>query len=268
SYPKSGNTWVRLFLANYLMPSDQPVGINDVARIGTGDAMLRHYHAVSGGRFDSTDIYGTIRLRERVLRGIVGNNADINFVKTHTRRTVVSGIDLFPPQYTKSAIYVIRNPLDMVLSYARHFSMTHEQASEAVCHSDNALAPDAKNVAQFLGSWSDHVASWTSFSAYPVLVLRYEDLLQQPETEFAKLIKHVGATMSAERLQTSIRHSSFDQLKQQEQQQGFIERAPKDESFFTKGQAGVWRDELDPALVKRIKQANKRLMKQYGYWND
>ena len=268
SYPKSGNTWMRFFLANYLTNSDRSVSINELHRFGTGDAVAQHYAAVSGGFVGTTAIEPTLRLRPKVLQGIVSNNADVNLVKTHNRRDVAWGVELIPDQYTRSAVYVIRNPLDMVLSYARHYDMTHKQATDAVCHTDNALAPDSNNVVQFLGSWSDHVASWTGKSSYPVLVLRYEDMLQQPETEFAKLIEHVGATMSAERLQTSIQHSSFDQLKQQERQQGFIERAPKDKSFFTKGQAGVWRDELDPVLVKRIKQANKRLMKQYGYWND
>ncbi len=28
SYPKSGNTWVRIFLTNYLLDSDEPADIN------------------------------------------------------------------------------------------------------------------------------------------------------------------------------------------------------------------------------------------------
>lgn len=268
SYPKSGNTWVRFFLANYLTNSERSVSINELYRFGTGDALARHYHAVSGGFVDTTAIEATLRLRPKVLQGIVSNNADVNLVKTHNRRDVAWGVELIPDQYTRSAIYVIRNPLDMVLSYARHYDMTYKQATDAVCHIDNALAPDATNVVQFLGSWSDHVGSWISKSSYPVLVLRYEDLLSQPEKEFARVINHFGMNVEAGRLRRAIKHSSFDQLKAQEQKQGFIERAPKDKAFFAKGQAGAWRSELDPALVKRIRQSNKRLMKQYGYWND
>ena len=268
SYPKSGNTWIRLFIANYITNSERAVSINELFRFGTGDVLARHYEAASGGTIDTTAIEATVQLRPKVLRGIVSNNADINLVKTHNRRGVAWGVDLIPPEYTRSAIYVMRNPLDMVLSYARHYGMTHEQAAHAICHSDNALAPDASNVVQFLGSWSDHVASWNSKSRYPVLVLRYEDLLLQPEKEFARVIEHIGMTVEPRRLQRAIGHASFDQLQKQEKQQGFIERSPTDNAFFGKGQAGRWRDELDAALVKRIRQANKRLMKQYGYWND
>lgn len=268
SYPKSGNTWVRLFIANYVTNSSDPVPINQLYRFGTGDAQAKHYAAVSGGKANHADVDASLALRDRVLRGIVSNNADINLVKTHSRRAVARGVELIPPQYTRSAVYIIRNPLDMVLSYARHYAMTIEQAAEAVCHPDNAIGADANNTVQFLGSWTDHVSGWTSFAPYPVLVLRYEDMLTEPDTAFAKVVKHMGMDVDAERLERAIKHSSFDQLKQQEQASGFVERAPKDTAFFAKGQAGQWRDQLDPALVKKIRQANKRLMKQYGYWNE
>ena len=43
SYPKSGNTWTRIFLANYLMNADSPVPINEVHRFGMGDSITRTY---------------------------------------------------------------------------------------------------------------------------------------------------------------------------------------------------------------------------------
>ena len=268
SYPKSGNTWLRLFLANYVLNRKNPLPLNEIHKFSNGDTIAAMYHAAAGRPIDVHDIELTMRLRSHVLRRIINNNADVNLVKSHSCRVVAFGRDHHPAQYTRSAVYVVRNPLDMVLSYARHYGIAQEQAAEQICHSDNANAPTSSTVVEFLGSWSDHVASWTGKSSYPVLVLRYEDMLTQPETEFAKVVKHFDMTVDEERLQRAIEHSSFDQLKQQEQTQGFIEASNKGAAFFTKGQAGAWRAELDPVLVKRIKQANKRLMKQYGYWND
>ena len=268
SYPKSGNTWVRLFVANYIMNKPDPLPINQIHKFGTGDSIASMYHAAAGRVIDTADIPLSVQLRDRVLRGVISNNADINLVKTHNRRVVAYGCALIPEKYTKSAIYVVRNPLDIVLSYARHYGIDQSQAAEQICHTDNANAPTDRTVAEFLGSWSDHVASWTSKGSYPVLVLRYEDMLSQPETEFAKVVEHFGMTVDEARLRRAIDHASFDQLKQQEQKQGFIEASDKGAAFFGKGQAGQWRDELDLALVKQIRLANKRLMKQYGYWND
>lgn len=268
SYPKSGNTWVRLFVANYILNRPDPLPINQIHKFGIGDSIAAMYSKVAGRTIGVSDVALSLQLRDRVLAGVVANNADINLVKTHNRRTVAHGVQMIPEKFTRSAIYVMRNPLDMVLSYARHYGIDHAQAAEQICHPDNANAPTDRTVAEFLGSWSDHVESWTGKSAYPVLVLRYEDMLSQPETEFAKIVAHFGMDVDEERLQRAIQHASFDQLKQQEQQHGFNEASDKGAAFFGKGRAGQWRDELDPVLVKQIRQANKRVMKQYGYWNE
>ena len=82
SYPKSGNTWTRIFLANYLMNSDKPVPINQVHRFGMGDSIPRMYQMVAGRQIDVRDYQETLKLRDKVLAGIVANKADVNFVKT------------------------------------------------------------------------------------------------------------------------------------------------------------------------------------------
>jgi hypothetical protein len=75
-------------------------------------------------------------------------------------------------------------------------------------------------------------------------------------------------TVDQERLERAIRHCSFDELRKQEEKSGFIEKSEHSDRFFSKGQAGHWRTELDPELARTIRQSNKRMMKQYGYWND
>ena len=161
SYPKSGNTWLRIFLANYLLNAERPVPINEVHRIGLGDAVEATYRMVAQGLFDPSDLHQVLALRPRVLKAIVANGADINLVKTHNRRGRALGVMLIPPELTRSAIYIVRNPLDMVLSYARHYGLSIERAVEAIGRSDNALGSADGAVYQFLGNWSDHVRGWT-----------------------------------------------------------------------------------------------------------
>lgn len=267
SYPKSGNTWMRIFLANYLANLSKPLSINEAHRFGTGDSIPEMYVKVAGRPIDTNDYNVTLKLRNRVLGGIVANNADINFVKTHNCRNVAFGVELIPPQVTRQAIYIMRNPLDMLLSYARHYGMTQEQAAEAIGRSDNANSPDQTNTWQFLGSWSEHVKTWTEASAFPVLTLRYEDLLEDPETHFAKALDFLGVPVEAERLEKAIRFSSFKELKKQEETTGFTEKSPNSERFFAKGEAGQWKDELDPALVSRVRREHKRMMKKHEYYS-
>ena len=268
SYPKSGNTWVRIFLANYLANKTDALPINQAHRFTIGDSDVKLFARVAGGPLDVSDMGHTVQLRDRVLASIAGNGSDVNLVKTHNRRADGWGVPLIPPQYTRSAIYIMRNPLDMVLSYARHYGETHEQATESICRCDNGISPDESHVAQFLGSWQDHVDSWTGFAPYPTLVLKYEDMLSDPEDSFGKVIRHFGMEPDPARLKKAIRHASFKELQKQESEAGFVERPPNSEAFFTKGESGQWKNDLAPELVKKIRQVNKRAMKKYGYWNE
>lgn len=265
SYPKSGNTWTRLFLANYLSNAQVPVPINAAHRFAMGDGILTMYHRVAGRAVDPQDLSLCLRLRDGVLRGIVANGADVNFVKTHNARVAPGGVDLIPDRYTRSAIYIIRNPLDMVLSYARHYGITHEDATLKICHPDNANLPTATSVAQYLGSWDNHVKSWMAYAPWKRLLLRYEDLLDDPETQFAKVLELVGVPVEAERLHRAIRFSSFDELSKQEEAEGFIERPNESRKFFSKGQKDQWKTDLDPALADMIRERMGETMKRYGY---
>jgi hypothetical protein len=265
SYPKSGNTWARIFLANYIANAKEPVPINNAHMVALGDSVTKMYRMVAGGALDVGDIERCLHLRPKVLRGIVANNADINLVKTHNARVVARGVPLIPPEVTRSAIYILRNPLDMVLSYARHYGMTHDEAVHAVCHPDNANPPDEETVTQFMGPWSEHVRSWTAKSDYPVLVLRYEDMLADPRACFAQVVQHLGMPLDVERLDRAILFSSFKELSEQEKRQGFIEKSAESERFFAKGQKDQWKTDLAPRLVKKMKHAHRKVMKKYGY---
>ncbi|MFD1157255.1 sulfotransferase domain-containing protein [Roseovarius aestuarii] len=268
SYPKSGNTWTRAFLSNYLINPEQPIPINQMNRFGMGDSIAKTYHMVAGREINMGDLGLVLSLREKVLRGIVANNADINFAKTHNIKSIAQGVELIPDRFTRSAIYILRNPLDMVLSYARHYGMSAEQATKMIGSKDNASAPSKTNAADYLGTWSAHVESWTAAANYPVLVLRYEDLLEDPETHFAKAVEHVGLPVDEKRLKKAIKFSSFKELSKQEKKGGFVEKSEQAKTFFTKGTSGYWKDELDKDLVRRIRRDHRIVMKRYGYYDD
>jgi hypothetical protein len=265
SYPKSGNTWTRLFLANYLANTSQPFPINQAHRFASGDAIVKMYNQVAGRVIDPQDLRLTMQLRDKVLRGIVANNADVNFVKTHNARLAASGKDLIPDRYTRSAIYILRNPLDMVLSYARHYGITPEEAARQISHHENANLPTERTVAQYLSSWDNHVRSWMTYAPWKRLLVRYEDLLDDPETHFGKMLEHIGVPVDPERLSRAIRFSSFEELSKQEEKQGFIERSEESEKFFSKGRKDQWKTDLDPEIADRLRERFAETMRKYGY---
>ncbi len=145
SYPKSGNTWLRIFLANYIFNPDQPVPINQVHRIGMGDSVAKAYRMVARARGetvpDTFDPDATLRLRYGVLRGVTNNGAEVNFLKTHNQNFTLHGVELIPRALTRAAIYVMRDPRDMLISYARHYG--HDLETAAVATSSAISAPSA-----------------------------------------------------------------------------------------------------------------------------
>ncbi|MEL7255254.1 MAG: sulfotransferase domain-containing protein [Pseudomonadota bacterium] len=268
SYPKSGNTWARMFLANYLVNGDQPFPINQAHRFAMSDSALQTYKMVAGRPVDPRNADDVLRLRDRVLQGVVANGADVNFVKTHNMPGRIKGHFMIPNKFTRSAIYVVRNPLDVVLSYARHFGRNKERAVQSLARADNWIAPTEHLVPQYLGRWDAHVKGWTKPADYPQLVLRYEDLLTDPAAEFTKLLEHVGIPVEPARLQKAVEFSSFKVLAGQERSGGFDEKSTQATAFFSKGQSGQWKDDLAPELVEKIKAEHGKTMKKYGYLDE
>ncbi len=265
SYPKSGNTWLRIFLANYLFNLDRPVPINEVHRIGMGDSVANAYRKVAKGEFDVHDVRQTLRLRNAVLQAVVNNGAEVNFLKTHNKRGAINEVELIPRKFTRGAIYVMRDPRDMVFSYARHFGYDVDGASQAICAPMNGAVPDKSVVTQWFGSWSDHVRSWTRGKGFPLLTLRYEDMQSNPTLAFGRVLKFIGMPVDAARLEKAIRFSSFDEVRKQESEKGFIEKSAVAERFFHSGTSGQWRNDLPPALADRIVVANGETMREFGY---
>lgn len=265
SYPKSGNTWTRIFLANYLFNRSEPMPINEVHRIGLGDSIAKAYRMVAKGPFDTADHRAMLALRGRVLKGIVANDADINLVKTHNLHGPAFGVQLIPPQLTRAAVYILRNPLDVTVSYARHYGHTLAEAAESISRDDNTTAADASSVKQYLGNWSRHVHSWTRTRDFPVLTLRYEDMQTDPATAFTRLLNHLKVPLDAERLDRAIRFSAFSELSAQEDKASFIEKSSNSEKFFHTGTSGQWQSVLPPEVVARVRKDHGAVMLEYGY---
>ena len=265
SYPKSGNTWTRIFLANYIVNGEQPVPINQVHRFGMSDAIAKTYQMVDKGRYNPTDRMRHLSIREKVLQGISNNGADLNFVKTHNENGKAFGTQLILPRFTRSAIYIVRNPMDVVISYARHYGLTPSKAVEAISRADNTVSADDKNVEQYLGTWSKHVRSWTQARGFPVHVMRYEDMKTDPQSAFAGLLKFLTIPVDDTRLDKAIRFSSFDELRAQEDSQGFIERSGNMDKFFHSGTSGQWEGVLTDDEVERLHTKHGETMRKFGY---
>lgn len=265
SYPKSGNTWLRIFLANYLFNTKRPLPINEVHRIGIGDGVPEAYRAVAGPDFDPNNLEQCLTHRDAMLRAIVRNGAEVNLVKTHNTRGKVRGTRLIPPELTRAAIYVLRNPLDVAVSFASHYNAKHDDVVRAFSDRSHILAGNEKSVLQVLGGWSAHVDRWTDAAEFPVLVLRYEDMQRDPASCFGAVIEQLGISIDPERLQRAITHSNFEELQAQEAARPFVENSQHQERFFRAGKTEQWRDVLSRKQIDTIKRQQGKQMRRFGY---
>ena len=266
SFPKSGNTWLRLFLANYLFDRAEPVPLEQASRIAPSDALARPYAQHAFGRLDAEDHEAVLKLRPRVLEAMTANGADVNFVKTHHRNDAAFGFPLIPPDATRGALYVLRHPFDVAVSYAHHFACGLDMAVESLCSEDTVTrSPDGTIVAQYLGSWTTHLQTWRREKRFPVHVMRYEDMKADPERTFGGALRFVGAPLDPKRLAKAVDFSSFERTRAQEEAGGFGEKPAHAERFFRSGRSGEGAETLSDDHKAKIVRAHGAAMKRHGY---
>lgn len=263
SYPKSGNTWLRAFLANYLANAETPVDINAFAQYSLADNQLRPYRELSGV---ATPTDGDInRLRPRVHAGYAASGPGIVLVKTHNAIARLDGVPTITPEVTAGALYVIRHPCDVVISFADHYGIAVDAAIRTLNADSAATLPGDKVTFQFLSSWSQHVTGWTRAPGLRRHVLRYEDMLKRPDETFAAVVQFLKLPLESDRLARAIRFSSFDELRAQEARHGYVEGSRKAERFFRAGKAGGWRAVLTAEQIAAIETRHRAVMAEYGY---
>ena len=265
SYPKSGNTWVRTFLHNLMLNADRPADLNDLTEFTIGDGNKVWYEQVTDKPFDSFSPEEIAALIPRVQQAYAQSRPDSVFVKTHNWLGKAFDIPLITPEFTAGAIYIVRNPLDVVISLSDHYGMSIDRGVEMMNDLEAYSAETDRKLADYLSSWSNHVTSWQTMDKRARHILRYEDMLYKPEKTFGALAKFLGLKPPKDRLKRAIKFSSFETSRNLEAEKGFNERSDKAEKFFRVGKAGQWKTMLSPEQVEKIVTAHYDVMKEFRY---
>ncbi|MGF1641272.1 MAG: sulfotransferase domain-containing protein [Rhodospirillales bacterium] len=265
SFPKSGNTWLRAFLANYLRGGRLPEDVNKLPNFSYGDMRIEYYEQISGRKAEELD-YDTInRLRPRVHRFLAEAHPGLVLVKTHSILSAIEDVPTITPDVTFGAVYVVRNPFDVAVSFGHHYGLSTENAVKAICYKGLETVPTPGHILQVLSDWSTHLKGWLEAPGLYRHLMRYEDMTRSPTRTFGGVLDFLKVARDRERLKRAIRHSSFNVLSGQERQSGFVERSRTAERFFRKGEVGGWRRELTPAQVDFIVQHHREAMTSMGY---
>jgi hypothetical protein len=265
SYPKSGNTWLRSFLANLIANRPTPVALADLPNYGRLEADPELYSQAAGRPSAELDFAQLCALRPKVHMALAAAAPRTVFVKTHSMAGALDGVPLLTPQVSAGAICIVRNPLDVAISMAHHFGIGFDEAIDYLGDERAATENSALFVTEFLGSWSQHVRSWADMDSARILVLRYEDLLQKPAKTFGKVARLVGLDTDRSRVERAIAHASFASLAGMEKRDGFIEVPIKGKQFFRAGRANQWREVLTGEQVRRIIARHREQMLRFRY---
>ena len=265
SYPKSGNTWLRAFLLNLMTDADEPVDINKMAALTQGDSQAKWYAGFDARPPTALGAEDLARLRPQVHARIAESSPDSVFVKTHNALVEVAGAAMISQSATAGVIYVVRNPLDVALSYADHLGVTVDDILTLMAERGFETPASASHVPEHHSDWSSHVKSWTQV-AHPALhVVRYEDMAARPVVTFAAIARFLGLDPPREALSRVVRFASFKVLRAQEKISGFVERTPVQKSFFRAGKPGGWRKQLSKAQVRRMLDVHREQMQRFDY---
>lgn len=265
SYPKSGNTWLRAFFHNFMRDPDRSYDINKLSDLTVGDSQAVWYHEIDPRPASQYTIAEVQAMRPAVHRKIAALSPDSILVKTHNALVEHDDTSLVTLDVTAGAIYIVRNPLDVVVSLSHHSGLSID-ATIARLNELNALVANTdENVYEFHGSWSENVESWTRTPSPQLHIVRYEDMLEAPARTFGAIVKFLGIEASRARIEKGVRLSSFRVLQEQERRNGFRERPPQAKAFFREGKAGQWRKALTREQVASVVEANRAQMERFGY---
>lgn len=265
SYPKSGNTWVRLFLDAYFLGE---LDINEIVT-SIGDNGIERYNV----GYDADLWRWPIDIQQltrgmAMLRTVLAYNdtphGDLPlFVKTHQSNAVANGVELLPAALTKATIFIVRDPRDVFPSFANHMGSDLETAFEQITDKYQVLAAQKHRVGDFISSWGASTEAYLSSDQHNTLVVSYENLRKDPVSEFSSILRHSGIEPDMDRVRSAVDLTELSKLRKKEQDAGFGEGSDKaKDPFFNTGEVGK---SIPSQYKSRLERAFRKTMLTLGY---
>ena len=274
SYPKSGNTWLRSLLSGYFFSRDGSFSFDLLKYIDQYPSAP--YFEKYKDLFLKPESTSKYWLQEQVR---INNDKKLRFFKTHNALCKIDNNSFTDEKNTLGAIYIIRDPRNVLSSLAHHYQIDKGQALEFM--KDEKRCVIEKTQDRFLGfnalfSWTFHQKSWSECKKFPILTIRYEDL--ETETyqtlkkvyEFIRKIAKLKKPFDKEKAKKIIKACEFDKLQNLEKNSGFREsmigkKNNQKLKFFNLGKKNDYKKLLDDKLINEINSLYQEQLHKYYY---
>ena len=270
SYPKSGNTFLRSFLSAYLFSVTGKFEFS----------LLYNILQFPSLKFSKRDLSSR---KETAQNWIINQNhffenKDV-FLKTHNTLEEFEGYKFTSMNQSKGAIYIIRDPRNIILSMSHHYSLTFQESYDKIIDEKASLLEKTYNEDHsnftFLGSWSNHYKSWRDNKDFKILFIKYEDLEKNNELVFKKVINFINELNNDSnkivdnKFFNAINSTSFVNLKNKENISGFEESVysnlGKKRNFFNLGFQNKWQKKLPSDIINKVNKNLEKELIELGY---
>jgi len=264
SYPKSGNTWFRIFLANLLNPEQAPVDLNRLP-VQTPIASSRvHFDDLLGVHSALLTANEVARLRPAADRELNRTwEEPLLLRKVHDAYTWLGdGRPMLGQAPDFAAIYILRAPWDVAVSMTNHFDCTLDQAVDHLRDPHFTVANGGKGLsnqlAQRLLTWEGHARSWLE-APMPMHLLRYEDMRRNPLPSFRGAVRFLGLEHDDQAIESALEACRFERLQRQEQEQRFRETPKHASQFFRSGRVGEGLEQVSAQQLRWLEEMHQRV---------
>ena len=277
SYPKSGNTLVRSLLSSYFFSKDGIFNLRLIKNIKQFPT-IKLFEDLG---IDTTNEKEVIANYIRVQQSF-NIKESTQFLKTHSYLFNIENNAFTDLNNSLGVIYIVRDPRNVVTSYANHRSMSVDESTNCIINNwvfggnFNSLNFTEKTKV-YTGTWATNYKSWKSFKSQgKYLLIKYEDLINKKEEILLKMLKFIyklnkkKLDVDQVKFKNAIESTSFERMKNLEKEVGFIEskinkKTGKKISFFNLGKKNDWKKLIDPTIKKKIENAFKEEMEELGY---
>ena len=180
-FPKSGITWLCFLISNSILSNNKN-------------------ESMSATFYNIQQLIPDIHMSKYIPNNNLWKMTTPRFIKSHHEYT---------PDY-KNIIYLIRDPLSVMISYYKYLT--------GLDIIDMNFSEFVRSKQYGILTWINHVNSWGKniTNAQKLHIVKYENLLEEPQKTLENLFNNLGIKVSKESIQRSIELSSFNKMKESE----------------------------------------------------
>ena len=271
SYPKSGNTWLRSFISSYYFSKKGKFNFS----------LLMNILQFPSVKFTKKNLNSELEASNNWIynQNQFFSGENIHFIKTHNSLNQYKGNSFTTKNLSLGAIYIVRDPRNLITSMTHHYSLSYEQAYKKLIDENASLLEKSRDGDysnfSFLGSWSSHFKSWKNCKDFKTLFVKYEDLENNKYDSFKKIVQFINSlkqdksSLNEKKFLNSINSTNFSNLRNKEEIEGFEEsvnsKSGERKRFFNLGFNNRWQKILPKNILTKLNNNLQSDLNDLGY---